>query len=167
MKDRTAIIIDGVVAGLIGGAVIPLWFFIFDLAHGRPLETPLLLAEILLHRGGHEAVSQAFPLFVIGTYVIQYTVVHFFAFAIIGAIGALLLEAVQHWPALFGLLLIFVIASEILFILIIKLLGPAAVMTVPWWKVIIGNLMATAAMAGYFFARNPSLAHLPRWSSPR
>jgi hypothetical protein len=158
--SRARIIVDGVVAGLIGGAVIALWFFIFDLAHGRPFETPRLLAATVLHGARAEALTQNVWLFLIVPYVIQYSIVHFAAFAIIGAVAALLIEAAQHEPALFGsLLLIFVIAFQIFFIGVIMLLGPGAAAAMPWWKIIIGNLMATAAMLVYFFARNPLAAH--------
>jgi hypothetical protein len=38
------------------------------------------------------------------------------------------------------------------------LAGPAAAAAMPWWKVIIGNLMATATMIAVFFLRQPALA---------
>ena len=36
-------------AGLIGGAIIAAWFFVFDAARGEALKTPVLLAAALLH----------------------------------------------------------------------------------------------------------------------
>ena len=50
--SRTRLLIDGAVAGLIGGAVIAVWFFIFDAAGGEPLKTPAILSAALLHHSG-------------------------------------------------------------------------------------------------------------------
>jgi len=47
--SRARLLIDGAVAGLIGGAVIALWFFVFDAARGEPLKTPMILSSALLH----------------------------------------------------------------------------------------------------------------------
>ena len=48
-QSKARIIADGIVAGLIGGAVIALWFLVFDAARGHPLETPALLVAALQH----------------------------------------------------------------------------------------------------------------------
>ncbi len=155
MKHSKARIIgDGIVAGLIGGAVIAIWFFIFDAANGRPLWTPALLAAALLH-GSHEpaVMTQA-----AWTLVAEYSIFHFAAFAIIGAIGALLIDSSERNRELFAPLLIFTAGFEVFFIALLVLAGPAAAAAMPWWKVIIGNLMATSAMLSYFLWRQPDLA---------
>ncbi|MGH7001973.1 MAG: hypothetical protein ACREEA_10750 [Stellaceae bacterium] len=84
--------------------------------------------------------------------------VHFTAFAVIGAIGALMIDGAERHPELFGPLLIFTAAFEVFFIALLMLMGPAAAAAMPWWKVIIGNLMATSAMLAYFFWRQRELA---------
>jgi hypothetical protein len=88
----------------------------------------------------------------------EYTIAHFVAFAIIGVIGALLIDASERHSELFGILLVFTVAFEVFFIALIMLLGPAAAAALPWWKIIIGNLMATGGMLAYFFLRQPVLA---------
>lgn len=154
MSSKARIISDGVVAGVAGGVVIALWFSIFDAARGRPLETPALLAAALIH-GARGPIMLTAPAWLL---VGEYSIAHFLAFAVIGAIGALLIDASERNPELFGTLFIFTIAFEVFFIAVIMLMGPAAAAAMPWWKVIIGNLMATAAMLAYFFWRQPALA---------
>lgn len=152
-QSKARIIIDGVVAGLIGGAVIAAWFFIFDAARGQPLETPALLAAALLHGTTH-----AGPITAAGWQLVaEYTLVHFAAFALIGALGALLIDASERHSELFGILLIFTVGFEVFFVSVIMLLGPAAAAAMPWWKVIIGNFMATGAMLAFFLWREPVL----------
>src|SRR6267154_834728 len=151
--SRTRLLIDGAVAGLIGGAVIALWFFIFDAAGGEPLKTPAILSAALLHGSGPQTVgATAWPL--VGGYLIA----HFVAFAIIGAVAALLMASAQKHSELFGTLFLFTIGFEVFFIALVMLHGPAAQAAVSWWKGMIGNLMATVAMLAYFFWRQPVLA---------
>lgn len=152
--SKSQIVGEGVVAGLIGGAVIAAWFLLFDAINGHPLWTPAMLAGVLLH-GVNQPVemnSAAWSL------VVEYSFVHFLAFATIGAIGALLVDASEHHRELFAPLLIFSVGFEVFFIAVLVLAGPAAAAAMPWWKVIVGNLMATAAMFAYFFWREPALA---------
>jgi len=153
-QSKARIITDGVLAGLVGGAVIAAWFFLFDAARGEALRTPALLAAALLHvsPGPTAAMSPAGWLL-----VAEYTIAHFAAFALIGALGALLIDASERHAELFGILLIFTVGFEMFFISVLMLLGPAAQAAMPWWKVIIGNFMATGAMLGFFLWRQPVL----------
>lgn len=152
-QSKARIITDGVIAGLAGGFIIAVWFFIFDAVRGVPLHTPALLASALLP-GSHALVTMTRPAW---TLVAEYTAVHFAVFAILGAIGALLIDESEQHPELFGTLLIFTIGFEVFFIAVLMLAGPAAAAAMPWWKVIIGNLMATATMILVFFWREPIL----------
>src|SRR5262245_59238304 len=38
---------EGIVAGLIGAAVVAIWFFVFDILRGRPFLTPSLLGSLV------------------------------------------------------------------------------------------------------------------------
>src|SRR5271157_4393041 len=98
-NSRTRLIVDGAVAGLIGGLVIAIWFFIFDAAQGEPLKTPEILAGALLHGANQPTLSGA-----AWTLVAEYTVAHFIAFAIIGAVAAMLMAASEKHSELFGTL---------------------------------------------------------------
>ena len=43
-QSKVRIVGDGIFAGLIGGAVIAAWFWLFDAINGDPLYSPALLA---------------------------------------------------------------------------------------------------------------------------
>jgi hypothetical protein len=153
-QSKARVIADGVMAGLIGGAIIAIWFFIFDAVNGHPLQTPALLAASLLHGSRNPVQLTGMAWTLVG----EYTAVHFAVFAVLGAIGALLIDASERHSELFGTLLIFTIAFEVFFIALLMLVGPAAEAARPWWKVIAGNLMATTGMLAFFFWRQPVLA---------
>jgi hypothetical protein len=153
-RTKVRVLVDGIAAGLVGGAVIAAWFFIFDAVNGRPFWSPAMLAAALLH-GSREPVTMTNAAWQL---VAEYSVVHFLIFAVIGAIGALMIDASERSPELFAPLVIFTAGFEVFFIALLMLAGPAAGAAAPWWKVLIGNLMATAAMTAYFFWRQPTLA---------
>ena len=43
MTSNSRYLREGIIAGLIGAAVVAVWFLIYDAARGRPLRTPALL----------------------------------------------------------------------------------------------------------------------------
>ncbi|HUY17814.1 MAG TPA: hypothetical protein VMV15_01195 [Candidatus Binataceae bacterium] len=151
--SRARIILDGVISGVCGAAVIALWFLLLDAVRGQPLQTPALLAASLIPGLHHAALTGT----VAWTLVAEYTALHFLTFIAIGIAGAFMIEAAARDRALFPSLLLFVFAFEVFFIAVVMLLGPSAVAVMPWWKVMIGNGLATAAMLAVFLWRQPSL----------
>jgi len=149
MNSKGQIIRDGAVAGLLGAASVALWFLLFDLSRGSPFETPAVLAAVLFHGG--TAPAHILPL------AAEYTVVHLAAFTVFGVASAILLEAAERNRTLLASLLIMLVVFESLFVALVTLLGPQLQGALSWWSVLVGNLLATAVMVGYFFAQHPRL----------
>jgi hypothetical protein len=147
-NSKSAIIRDGAVAGLLGAATVASWFLLFDLSRGRLFETPALLAKVLFHRGGNHLVL---PL------VAEYTIFHVVAFVGFGVASAILLEAAERNRGLLPTLMILLTALEGLFVALVTVLRPEFQGSLSWWSVLVGNLLATAMMVGYFFYRHPLL----------
>ncbi len=148
---RHNVIGDGAMAGLLGAVTVALWFLLFDVSRGRPLETPALLAAALLH-GKPIVDGMQFHL------VIEYTVLHFAAFLLFGIAAAILIEAAERERPLIISLLIFLFAFEVLFVALTIFMGPIVSAALSWWSVLAGNLLATAVMLAYFFlVRHPLL----------
>ena len=70
---------EGIVAGLIGAAIIAVWFLIYDAARGRPFRTPALLGAVLLH-----GLRDPADLIVTPRLVLEYTLVHSVLFVLFG-----------------------------------------------------------------------------------
>lgn len=151
--SRTRIVIDGAVAGIIGAVVVALWFLIFDTIRGHAFETPALLAATILH-GTHSAPLHR----ALGLLTLEYSIIHFAAFIAFGVAGGLLLETCETESSLLFSLAIFFAAFEVFFIAVVLFLGPNVMAELTWWGIIVGNLLATAAMLWYFFWRHPALA---------
>jgi len=148
MNSKVQVIRDGAVGGALGAATVALWFLLFDFSRGSPLETPALLAAVLFHAGS--ARTAILPL------AAQYTVVHLAAFVAFGVGSAILLEAAERNRSLLPSLMMVLAAFESLFVALVAL-GPEFQGALSWWSVLVGNLLATAVMVGYFFALHPRL----------
>ena len=138
---------EGVVAGLIGAAVVALWFLAIDSIQGEPLRTPKLLGSALLRQPGALAA------------VLGYTVVHGLAFAVVGIIGAALIAGAERQPLFIFALVIFFTAFEVGFFGAVVIAAKWVLDELAGWTVFLGNLLAAASMLGYFFKGHRALAH--------
>jgi putative oxidoreductase len=146
---------DGIIAGLIGAAVIAVWFFIVDAVSGRPFFTPATLGHGLLDVLGKQPAQDDSMLI----HVLAYTVFHFAAFMLVGLVTSLIVFLAQREPSiLFGFIVLFV-AFEVGFYAFVGLLQQATPLReFAWYQVLIGNLLAAGAMGFYFWRTHRELA---------
>ena len=137
---------EGAVGGLAGAAAVAVWFLLYDLATGAPLRTPALLAAVLFHGlRDPNALAITLPL------VLQYTVVHGFAFLLFGWAAAGLLALADREPrVLFGLVLLFC-CFEVFAVAMIAILAEWLFDALAWWRIFAANVLATVVMLAYFF----------------
>lgn len=139
---------EGIVAGLIGAAVIAGWFFLLDALHGRPLYTPTVLGTALF---GSARESSPFEM------AIMFTFVHVLVFAMLGGLAARLLALAERDANYgFGILLLFVV-FEFGFVIAGMFFAEDVLASLSWSAILVGNLLAAAAMAVYFRRHHPNL----------
>lgn len=143
---------QGVIAGVIGATVIAVWFFLVDLVAGRPLFTPATLGRGLLSIFLPRAEASTALL------VAGYTVFHYAAFVLLGLAAVTIVSAARREPSiLFGFLILFA-AMEVGFYAFASLLQQATPLgTLAWYNVMVGNLLAVAAMGVYLVRAHPAL----------
>jgi hypothetical protein len=157
-----AVVREGVVGGIIGAAVVALWFIVYDTASGRPLYTPALLGSVLL-----QGVREPSTLQVTAPIVLAYSVLHGTAFVLFGVLAAVLLAQTEREPMLLlGLFVLFTV-FEVFFFALVMLVDAAVVQSLGWWTILVGNVLATTAMLGYFLGRHPGLIRRlsERWAA--
>ena len=137
---------EGIMAGLIGAAVVALWFLAIDWIQGEPLRTPKLLGSALLRQ------PDPVPA------VLGYTVVHGLAFAVVGIISAALIAGAERQPLFIFALVIFFTAFEVGFFGAVVIAAKWVLDELAGWTVFLGNLLAAASMLGYFFKGHRALA---------
>lgn len=155
---------EGTGAGLLGAAVVAVWFLLYDTLTGRPFRTPALLGAALFEglRDPARWVGRPAGLDVI----LGYTVLHFAVFVGFGILAAALLLAAEREPRiLLGLLILFW-CFELFFLGFVSALDVALVGELRWWNIAIANLLAAAAMVVYFFLGHRALGRrlLERWT---
>lgn len=137
---------EGSVGGLIGAATVAVWFLVIDTVMGDPLRTPRLLGEAFLRiEGGPPAV-------------VAYTVVHVLAFVLFGIVVAVLIAGAEREPMFFFAVVILFTAFEVAFFAL-TLIGARWVLDeLAGWTILVGNVLAAAAMLAYFFVGHRGLA---------
>ena len=151
---------QGIAVGVLGASTIAVWFFIVDLVSGHPLfYTPNVLGTALFHRAAGLDQPQALPISL--DTVVAYTWIHGMVFCAIGGVAAKLLEQADHDVHIgFGVLLLAVI-FEFGFVSAAFIFAEPILHALAWPSVLIGNLLAAAAMAAYFWRRHPYLRVSP------
>lgn len=150
---------EGIVAGILGAATIALWFFVIDVFSGRPFYTPSLLGSALFR--SDIALEQLKAPSVSFEMVLLYTWVHCMVFCVVGGLASkLLLLAERNLNLGFGILLLFVV-FEFGFVAVAFVFAEPILHALTWPAVLVGNLMAAAVMAIYFWRRRPNLTIQP------
>jgi putative oxidoreductase len=144
---------EGVIAGIIGAGVIAIWFFFVDLIAGQPLFTPATLGRGLIRIFGPVPDAQS-TVFLVAAY----TVFHVGAFIVLGLIAAMIVNVANREPSiLLGFVVLFA-ATEVGFYAFVGLLQQATPLgSLAWYNVMIGNLLAAAAMGTYLLRAHPAL----------
>lgn len=157
---------DGFVSGVIGGAVVALFFLVVDSIQGQPFYTPTLLGSLLL--GGKsvaEVDGASAPM------VISYTAVHMAAFIAAGMAAAWGVSEFERRPHLGVVLVLLFVCFEAGFMGFAFAFAPRIVPTLGGGLVALANLLAAGAMAAYLlYLRHPralaSLNHVWDDESP-
>jgi hypothetical protein len=143
---------EGVVTGLVGAAIVAIWYFIADTAGGEPLHTPNILGKIFLRGDLTPGTARIVPAAVLG-----YTVLHVALFALIGIGLTRLTHVASRNPALRMGVWIGLLVSFGLFAGATYGLGLASGERFSPWPVIVGSLLGVLGMAGFLWRRHPRL----------
>jgi hypothetical protein len=150
---RESILREGIFAGLIGAAVVAVWFLLFDLWRGQPFLTPGLLGAAVF-QGVHDPIGVRPTV----ANVLGYTIVHGLAFIAFGVVAASLMAVSEREPALLLAFVILFASFEVFVFGVLGALGKSMLGALVWWAILIGNLLASIAMLWYFFRAHRALS---------
>ncbi|MBA3496423.1 MAG: hypothetical protein H0T86_04900 [Gemmatimonadales bacterium] len=143
---------EGLLTGLIGAAIVAVWYLLVDTAGGQPFRTPNALGKIFFRGDLTPGVRQIVP-----TVVLGYTVFHLVVFALAGlGLTFLVHLASKNITLRMGVWLGLVVA---LFYLVglTYMLGIATGERLSLWSVIGGGVLGVLGMAGYLWRTHPRL----------
>jgi hypothetical protein len=143
---------EGIIGGLIGATLVAVWFLIYDAARGAPFRTPTLLGSAALQGVQNpQAVPGSTGL------VVQYTVLHGVAFALVGILIAFLIVSAQRQPGFLLMLVIALLCFEVFFLAVVVWLARPVLDDVAWWAILLANVLAAGGMLAYFFVGHRAL----------
>ncbi len=154
MKVRVMVCLDGLIAGIIGAAIIAIWFLFLDTVSGMPFYAPTVLGTWLFL--GAEELASTERVQVSLNLTLMYTWVHGLLFMVLGVIASYFLLLVNKNPNLGFFLLLFV-TLEFGFVGTTFLFAKPVLQELAWSSVLLGNLLAAAGMAVYFWLRHQTL----------
>lgn len=154
MTSKSRYIREGIIAGMIGAAIVAVWFLIYDAAQGRLFRTPALLGAATF-----EGVKDPASVPVAAHLVLQYTVLHGVVFAMIGVLIAYLIVSAQREPSRLLMLFIALMCFEVFFLALVGWLAHPVLGGVAWWAILVANVLAAAGMLTYFFVGHRALGH--------
>src|SRR2546427_503031 len=146
MDSRSSYLRDGIIAGLIGAAIVAVWFLIYDAARGYPFRTPALLGAAAI-----QGVRDPGTVAVSPSLVAQYAVPHGVVFAMVGILIAFLIVSAQSQPSRLLVVFIALLCFEVAFLAVLTWWAHPVVTAVRWWAILIGNALAAVGMLAYFF----------------
>ena len=153
---------EGVIAGLIGAALVAVWFLIYDAAMGRPFRTPSLLGAATF-----QGVTDPSTVPTAAHLIVQYTVLHGVVFALIGVLIAYLIVSAQRAPSRVLTLFIALMCFEVFFLAVVTWLAHPVLGELAWWTILAANALAAGGMLIYFFVGHRALGRAllgPLWT---
>jgi hypothetical protein len=142
----------GLVAGLIGAAVVAAWFFILDLIAGHPFRTPAALGSALLF--GKSAVEMS------ARVILAYTAFHLVSFIVAGLLFVWITERVERRPSFLLLAILFFILAEALALANLVTYAQWGLGGLGIWSVTVANVISIAVMGWYIWSTHPTLRRI-------
>lgn len=144
---------EGLVAGVLGGFVVVLWFLLIDVIWREAFFTPAAIGSAVFD-GARGIAEVRMDL----ANVLGYTALHFAAFLTVGLIAAAIVsEAERHAVVLLGAVLLFV-TFETLFLGLTAIAATWLLDALNPWTILSSNLVAALAMGWYLWHAHPRLA---------
>lgn len=153
ISERALICLDGIIAGLIGAAIVAIWFLFMDTVTRLPLYTPTVLGEgLFLEQGLDSNAGELVSL----KLTLMYSGVHGLVFMVLGVIAAysfFLRKSKVHLS---------IVLTALFTVLELGFVGTAFIVAKPvlhelaWPIILTGNFLAAAGMACYLSLRRPA-----------
>jgi hypothetical protein len=143
---------EGLIAGLLGAAVVALFYFGMDLTRGVPFLTPSVLGEVLVLRRPDAVVTAANT-----TAIVVYTGVHLLLFLAFGlGLSALLTRAETSSVARYAILQLFIV-FELFFFGLLAIVSETTRGLFPLWSILTANTTAAIVMGAWMWRNHPGL----------
>ncbi len=149
---RYPVLYDGVITGVVGAAVVAIWFLLIDMMTSTPFATPAALGSAVLLGASNPGEIQ----FRLGV-ILAYSFLHLGAFLAVGITFAWLAHRAKQTAGFWLRGVAVLVLLEGLFLGTVEIMSGWVLGEVGWWVVLIANVLAVAAMGGWILRRHPEL----------
>ncbi|HEX6670172.1 MAG TPA: hypothetical protein VF061_11460 [Gemmatimonadales bacterium] len=147
-----SVVREGTVTGLLGAVIVAAWYFVFDMAQGRPFRTPNVLGKLFFRGDLQPGAREIVPEIVAG-----FTLLHLLMFALVGMGLTLLIHLATRNLGLRMGVWIGLVVAFCFFAGLTYMAHTATDERVPLWSVVGGTLTSVVAMAWYLVRRHPGI----------
>jgi hypothetical protein len=157
MTQANRVVREGVVVGLIGTATVALFYAVFDALAARGLLfTPNLLGRVVFD-GLRDPSVLVGPVAMEPTAIVLYSLLHLVTSLAIGLVVAWLVSQLEGPPAQARLAALLIIAGFFVTIFGIGLAMSPVKAVLPWWSVVVANVLAVVVGGAYVVRRHPGI----------
>jgi len=142
---------EGALTGLIGAAIVAVWYLIVDVAKGQPLHTPNVLGQVFVGRDttpGYHVMPQA---------VAEYSALHLVVFLALGILLVWLAHLATRNPSLRMGVWLGLVIGFLFFLGHLVMLYTLTDNRFPWLSSLIGSVLGMGSMALVLWRRHPGL----------
>jgi hypothetical protein len=158
MSSPNRTIRDGIVVGLIGYAAVALFYSMFDLLAARGTFYTVNLLGRAVFRGLRDPEVLMFPVTLDVAAIVSYNSLHLALALIIGLVVTWLVGYAEEHPSRrFGVVLV-IIAGFVVTVLAVGMLTAGMRPLLPWWSIVMANILAVVLAGTYLMRRRPGLA---------
>lgn len=155
MENRT--IREGLVIGMIGTVAVAAFYAVFDALAARGfLFTPNLLGQAVF-RGLRDPSVLVLPTAIDMTAVALYSLLHLVVSLAIGMVVAWLVSQLEGPPPQVRLAVMVIVAGFFVTIFGIGMAASPIKALLPWWSVVVANVLAVVVAGSYVLGRHPGL----------
>lgn len=157
MSMTNRIMKEGLVVGFIGFAAVALFYAAFDFLAARAfLFTVNLLGQAVFF-GLRDPSVLMMPMAIDFTAVVLYTILHLIVALAIGLFVAWLVAHLEGPPAQARLAILLIVAGFLVTIFAIGMVSSPIKTLLPWWSVVVANVLAVVVAGAYLLRKHPGL----------
>ena len=156
---------DGLVVGLIAYASVAMFYSVFDLLAARGALYTVDLLGRAMFEGLRDPSILMFSLERDATAILLYNAFHLVISLGIGLLVTILIDHAERHPSQALLVLVMIVAGGVLTVFAVAYLTEPMRPVLPWWSIVVANVLAATLAGLYVIRRRPGLWH--RLGPPR
>lgn len=157
MSGQVKVLREGLLVGLVAYASVAAFYAVFDFLAARgPLFTVNLLG-LAVFRGVRDPSILQLPIPVDAMAVFWYNALHLLLSLVIGLIVVRLVAQAEGHPSQARAMLFTIVAGFVVTILGVGILTESMRPLLPWWSIVVANLVAVGMAGSYLLRTHPGI----------